>query len=71
MTIVDHRFEQWQKENTTKTYRDFSIVLDSMNKAGALLDMEKMKFMNNLYLSSLSNKELFDKAKIRAEKHHP
>jgi glutamyl-tRNA synthetase len=42
-----------------------------MNKAGALFDLDKLKFMNNIYLSRLSNVELFTQGKAWAEKYHP
>lgn len=42
-----------------------------MNKAGALFDLDKLKFMNNIYLSRLSNEELFAQGKARAEQYHP
>lgn len=41
-----------------------------MNKAGALFDMDKLKFMNNIYLSGLSNEELFKQGKEWAEKYN-
>ncbi len=42
-----------------------------MNKAGALFDLDKLKFMNNIYLSRLSHTELFAQGKAWAEKYHP
>lgn len=71
MTIIDFSYEEWQKNNQDKTYVDFSITLEKMSKAGALFDMEKLKFMNNLYLSKLSNEHLFMQGKSRAEQYHP
>lgn len=70
MTIIDSWFEQWQKDNLDKTYHDFPISLEKMNKAGALFDMDKLRFMNNIYLSKLSNDELFTQGKVWAEKYH-
>ena len=70
MTIIDSWFEQWQKDNLDKTYTDFPITLEKMNKAGALFDMDKLKFMNNIYLSGLSNEELFAQGKEWAEENN-
>jgi len=71
MTIIDSWFEEWQKAHLDNTYHDFSIGLEKMNKAGALFDMDKLRFMNNIYLSRLSNNALFTQGKVWAEKYHP
>jgi len=71
MTIIDSWFEEWQKNNLDKDYHDFSITLEKMNKAGALFDIDKLRFMNNIYLSRLSNDALFAQGKDWAEKYHP
>lgn len=71
MTIIDSSYEEWQKNNLDKTYRDFSITLEKMNKAWALFDMDKLKFMNNIYLSKLSHEDLFTQGKDWAEKYNP
>lgn len=71
MTIIDSWFEEWQKAHLDNRYHEFSISLEKMNKAGALFDLDKLKFMNNIYLSRLSNEELFAQGKTWAEQYHP
>ena len=70
-SIVDSGFEQRQNENTDKTYKDYTIVLEKMNKSGALFDLEKLEHVNNAYMSRISNEELQRISLERAEQNKP
>lgn len=71
LAIVDSGFEEWQQTNPDKNYHDFEISIDRMNKAGALFDLQKMKSINNGYLSRISNDELYYQTLERAKMYEP
>ena len=70
MTIIHSDYENWLEENSDKNYMDYPIRLEDMNKAGALFDVEKLRFMSNTYLSKLSNEKLFEQGKLWAKMYH-
>ncbi len=59
LILIDSWFEEWQLTNPDKTYRDYRIDLKKMNKAGAMFDLQKLRSVNNNYLSRISNDELY------------
>lgn len=71
MTIIDPHYEEWQKANIGHSFDEYPISLQKMNKAWALFDLQKLDFMNNLYLSGLSNQHLFDQTKQWAKVYDP
>jgi glutamyl-tRNA synthetase len=71
INLIDSKFEDWQKENPDKSYLDFDIKIEDMNKAGALFDFDKLKSVNNNYLSKISTEQLYNESLVRAQKYRP
>lgn len=69
-TLADSSFEDWQKENTDKSCFDRELILENMNKSGALFDETKMKSVNNEYLSRISTEELYNISLHWAKSYH-
>lgn len=59
MTIIDSKYEDWKKENHTRSYREYEICLEDMNVAGALVDMLKLRDISKEYCASLSAEQLY------------
>lgn len=71
MNIVDPSFEQWQKENLDKTYKDFSFDLSKMNQSGALLDQVKLSFTSKEWIARLDKATFVEKCLERAHRYNP
>ncbi|MEI8091721.1 MAG: hypothetical protein WCG98_05910 [bacterium] len=71
INLIDSKFEDRQKENLDKSYLDFDIKLEDMNKAGALFDLVKLQSVNNGYLSRISTEQLYEESLTRAKKYKP
>ncbi len=69
LILVDSEYENRQKENINKTLYDFDIKLEKTNKAWALVDLIKLKNVNNNYLSKISNEELYKQTLNWSEKY--
>lgn len=69
-TIMDSGFEEWQKNNPKKSFLDCQLVLENMNKSGAIFDIQKMQSVNNAYLSRISTDQLFDEALTWAKEYN-
>ena len=67
--IVDPFFEEWQKNNPDKTYREYEFDITHMNQAGALLDMTKLEFVSKEWLARLGKEEFVEMASIWVEKY--
>ena len=71
INLIDSKFEDWQKANPDKSYLDFAIKIEDMNKAGALFDLVKLQSVNNGYLSRISTEQLYNESLTRAQKYKP
>lgn len=71
LSIVDSGFEEWQATHLDKNHHDFEISLSRMNKAGSMFDLQKMRSVNNNYLSRISNDELSFQTLERAKMYDP
>jgi glutamyl-tRNA synthetase len=71
VNLIDSSFEDRQKANPDKSYLDFEIKLEDMNKAGALFDLVKLQSVNNGYLSRISTEQLYTESLERAKKYKP
>lgn len=60
--IVDPFYEEWQKNNLDKTYKDYEFDISHMNQAGALLDMMKLAFVSKEWLARLDKEEFVKRA---------
>lgn len=68
--IVDPFFEDRQKKNLDKTYKDYEFDISHMNPAGALLDMTKLEFVSKEWLARLGKEEFVEKALEWVEKYY-
>lgn len=68
--IVDPFFEERQKKNIDKTYRDYEFDISHMNPAGALLDMTKLLFVSKEWLARLGKEEFVEKSFEWVEKYY-
>lgn len=68
--IVDPFFEERQKKNMDKTYKDYEFDISHMNPAWALLDMTKLEFVSKEWLARLGKEEFIAKALEWAEKYY-
>ncbi len=67
--IVDPFFEEWQKNNLDKSYKDYEFDISRMNQAGALLDMTKLAFVSKEWLARLPKDEFAQMALEWVEKY--
>ena len=67
--IVDPFFEERQKNNIDKTYKDYTFDITHMNQAGALLDITKLYFVSKEWLARLSKEEFVKRALEWAEEY--
>ncbi len=67
--IVDPFFEERQRNNLDKTYRDYEFDITHMNEAGALLDNVKLLFVSKEWLARLPKDEFVKQALAWAEKY--
>lgn len=65
--IVDSFFEDRQKNNPDKSYKDYAFSLERMNTAGALFDMQKLLFVSKEYLAKVDKETFFTQAIAWAE----
>jgi glutamyl-tRNA synthetase len=60
--IIDPFFEDWQKNNPDKTYKDYVFHIERMNTAGALFDMTKLLFVSKEWLAKIDKETFTQKA---------
>ena len=60
LTLIDSWYEERQKANLDKSYKEYKIDLQRMNSSGALWDTDKLNHINNISMSKISNQQLFD-----------
>lgn len=65
--LINSNFEEWIKANPESHYSEFDMKLDKIGSSGAIFDMDKFNFINNFYLSKISNQQLFDETLSRAK----
>lgn len=71
MNIVDPSFEERQKSNPEKTYKDFTFDISHMNQSGALFDIVKLNFVSKERLAKLDKQTFFDTCLERAKEYNP
>ncbi len=71
LSLINSNFEDWIKANPQSHYSAFEMKLDKIGSSGVLFDMDKFNFVNNIYLSKISNQQLFDETLIRATTYRP
>lgn len=69
MFLIDSSYEDFLKQSSSASFRDFVIHLDKMNNSGALFDIQKLRFFNTMYLSKISNQDLFNQTLVWAKQY--
>lgn len=67
LTLIDSGYEERQKANIQEPYTSYRIDLHRMNSSGALWDTDKLNHINNIYMSKISNQQLFEETLSRAK----
>ena len=70
MNIVDPSYEERQKSNADKTYRDFIFDISHMNESGALFDNMKLSFVSKEWLAKLDKQAFVDMCLARAKEYN-
>lgn len=60
--IINASYEDWQKANPWKIYKDFTFNLEHMWVSWALLDLAKLEFVSTEYIASLDINTFYEKA---------
>lgn len=71
LSLINSNFEDRIKENPLAHYSEFEMKLDKIWSSGVLFDMDKFNFINNIYLSKISNQQLFDETLAWAKTYRP
>lgn len=71
MNIVDPSFEEWQKNNPDKTYKNFVFEISHMNESGALFDLTKLNFVSKEWLAKLDKETFVQKCLEWAQQYNP
>lgn len=59
--IINAWFEDWRKNNLDKTYLDYDFKFEKINTAWALVDIEKLNWVNSNYIKNMDIDELYDR----------
>lgn len=71
LTLIDSWYEEWQKTHPDSHYTEYTIDLHRMNSSGALWDTDKLNHINNIYMSKISNDQLYDEVLNWATHYNP
>lgn len=58
--IINAWYEDWRKENKTKSFKEYDFKIEKMSAAWALVDMEKLDFVSKEYIATLGIDELYN-----------
>lgn len=59
--MINAWFEDWRAQNPEKNYREFDFKLEKMSSAWALVDMDKLKWVNSNVIKNMSLEKLYEK----------
>lgn len=71
LTLIDSGYEERQKANPDLHYTAYRIDLHRMNSSGSLWDTDKLNHINNIYLSKISNDQLYNEVLNWAKNYRP
>lgn len=60
MTLLNSNFEDWRKENSSLSYKEFPFSLEKMSVSGALFDMQKLRDISKNIISKMSTDVVVD-----------
>ncbi len=69
--ILDSGFEAWKAEHMDIPYSEYIFDFSRMPKSWALFDLRKLDSVSNIYLTHLSNENLFDAILVWAQEFRP
>lgn len=69
-SVMDSEYEAWRCENPTVNYHFYKLRLEKLPHSGALLDIKKLDFFSNEFLTRLATKELITQGKVWAGKYN-
>ncbi|MDD2907374.1 MAG: glutamate--tRNA ligase [Candidatus Gracilibacteria bacterium] len=67
--IINSSFEDWRKQNPHLSYLDFDFKLEKVNTAGALVDIDKLNWVNSSVIKNMDTDLLYDKLISYLEKY--
>jgi len=59
--MINAWFEDWRALNPEKNYKEFDFKLEKMSQAGALVDIDKLKWVNSNVIKNMSLEKLYKK----------
>jgi glutamyl-tRNA synthetase len=69
MNLANSSFEDWRRENPTKSHADFVIRLEKINVSGALFDFVKLGDISKEVIAAMTAAEVFDAVCLWGEEH--
>lgn len=69
--ILNAGFEDWRKQHQISSYLDFDFALEKINSAGALVDMDKLRFVNATWMKQMPLEELYIHLDEYLQKYEP
>ena len=69
MNLANSDFEDFKRDNPTKTYLDFELKIERLNNSGPLLDFVKLENISKEFMATLSAEELYARLYEWAEKY--
>lgn len=57
--MINAGFEDWRKQNLSASYLDFDFKLEKVNSAGALVDLDKLRFVNASWIKNMQLDSLY------------
>ncbi|MDP2090868.1 MAG: glutamate--tRNA ligase [Candidatus Gracilibacteria bacterium] len=59
--IINSGFEDWRKQNLNTSYLDYDFKFEKINTAGALVDMDKLNWVNSVIIKNMETDKLYEK----------
>ena len=69
MNLANSDFEDFKRDNPSKTYLDFELKIERLNNSGPLLDFVKLENISKEFMATLSADELYARLYEWAEKY--
>ncbi len=68
LNLVNSNFEDWKRNNQTKSYKDFPVSLNKLSPSGALFDFVKLNNISKEIIAKMTTEEVYDAVYNWAEK---
>ena len=60
LNLVNSNFEDWKRNNQTKSYKDFPVSLNKLSPSGALFDFVKLNNISKEIIAKMTTEEVYD-----------